>query len=256
MVYRRRRRRVLSWSFETHRKVQHKNMLEALSKRCSWDPSWESTRQRHGVLANEIARNHHQQHGATWLYWTCAHQDLHHILFPEVPGMSSSRLFRVKGAPRNLRRDIVQKVFTALFRRSRGKLLAGRCPSFQASTMLRMMKARFKSIFECMEYPRRHLPRRGEDDRDETFGWQPARRISRQVHHQRLETRIRVLYVQRGIKGQAKRDGKHRAVRTRRSSQNNSVSYLLLKKPEKDQYIADAVCVWYPLKSTQTKLKE
>ena len=29
------------------------------------DPSWESTKERFCVLANEIARNHHQQHGAT-----------------------------------------------------------------------------------------------------------------------------------------------------------------------------------------------
>ena len=226
-------------------------MMEALSKRCSWDPSWESTIQGHYVLANEIARNHHQQHGATWLHWTCDHQDLHHILFPEVPGMSSSRLFRVKGAPRNFRRDIVQKGVPSIVQKEPRETAGGtlsEVPSFNNA-------ANDEGSFQVDlgvhgVSQRRHLPRRGADDRVETVGWQPARRISRQVHHQRLETRSRVLCVQRGIKGQAKRDGKHGAVRTWRSSQNNSVSCL------KDQFIADAVCVWYPLKNTQTKLRE
>ena len=69
-------------------------------------------KKRHSILANEIACNHHRQHGATWLYWTSHH------------------------TPRSWH-DRVQKMFTALFRRSRGKLLAGHSPRLHALTMLR-----------------------------------------------------------------------------------------------------------------------
>ena len=64
------RRRILWWSDDAQRSSVQ-NRLEARSKRCLLDPFLEGTRERDIVLANEIACNHHMQHDATWLHWTC-----------------------------------------------------------------------------------------------------------------------------------------------------------------------------------------
>ena len=49
---------------EEYETQSSQNRMEALSTRFLLDSSWE-TRERHSVLANEIACNHHRQYGAT-----------------------------------------------------------------------------------------------------------------------------------------------------------------------------------------------
>ena len=140
-----------------------------------------ATGQCHLIVLNEWSHN-----AEKWLF---ASDPQHQELSPCCSQKSLKWVAAATAAAGNCWQDRVQKVFTALFRRSCGKLLAGHSPRLQAWTMLRKKKARSSRSSSSWSVTRRHLQRRGGDDRDAKFGWQAARRISRQVHHHRLETR-------------------------------------------------------------------
>ena len=179
------RRRVLRF-YET-RNISLQNRMEALSKRCLLDSSRESTRERHSVLANEIACTRYRQHGANWLnrashHTTRRNDSLPAIFKTETSSTCCSQKYLAWASAATAAAGCFESA------------AAGNCwqgtvwgtkPN-QCGERRNLVSSRSPSPWSTT---RRHLQRRGADDRDAKFGLQAARWMSHHVYPERFEAR-------------------------------------------------------------------
>ena len=145
------------------RKSSWQNRLEALSRRGLCHPSWERTRERHDFLPNEIACSRHRQHGVEHVI----SQRGKYFFYQRSSSPRLSPRIVLKCAWHEQHQQQQQVVL-----RSRGKLLVGYCPEAprlkQCCERRRwLVSSRSSSSWRIT---RRHLQRRGADDRGAKIG--------------------------------------------------------------------------------------